>query len=155
MGYCYSHSGRLCCDACGADGGVRKRTCPFKVILADGRTGLPYCYPSALCAKCYAIHKHTLHASCREGAAARTAAEAERARQVAAGAYEVKAAWGSWHALVPEGSTGVVFVNPTRGEEYRLVPADRYAPGERRYLSDYPEASPWCGPDATTKEVRL
>ena len=41
MGYSYTSSGLLCCDNCGASGGVRKRRCPFG-----------YCPSAALCADC-------------------------------------------------------------------------------------------------------
>jgi hypothetical protein len=43
MGYSYDRaSGRLCCDRCGEDGGVRRRNCPAK-----------YCPAWAICATCW------------------------------------------------------------------------------------------------------
>lgn len=43
MGFCYSYSGKLVCDHCGAaEGTTRKRKCPSG-----------YCYPVALCKKCW------------------------------------------------------------------------------------------------------
>jgi len=141
MGYSYDMRGRLACDACGAaEGKTRKRTCPHRVHYATGGS-LPYCYPSALCPTCYAKHKPTLHKDCAEGAARQTAKEQEKAIRFAAGEYERRTAWGSWHALVPDGMVGVCFVNLARAEEYRLLPADTYADGQ--WLSDYNNAQPW------------
>lgn len=41
MGYCYQ-DGKLCCDACGAVGGVRKRRCPYG-----------WCSAPAICRSCW------------------------------------------------------------------------------------------------------
>jgi hypothetical protein len=147
MGYSYcARTNRLCCDACGAaDGNTRKRTCPHKVTYAvGGRMGggsLPYCSPSALCASCYTKHKATLHEGCKAGAARSNAKEQEKAVRFAAGEYERRTAWGSWHAMVPAGMVGVCFVNASRAEEYRLLPEATYADGD--WLSQYPDAQPW------------
>ena len=152
MGYSYGRNDRgnlvLSSASCGNLGGVRKRTCPYKVHHADGFS-LPYCYPSALCSTCYATHKATLHQDCAKGAAESQARENARAFRLASGEYEVGAAWGSWHEDVPDGMTGVVFRNVDKVEQYRLVRASAYDPSSRRYLSDYPHAQEW-----TTKENR-
>lgn len=142
MGYSYcATTGRLACDGCGAaEGTTRKRTCPHRVQHAEGFS-LPYCYPSALCRACYARHKATLHDACEAGAAAQTAKQQQRAAHFAAGEYERRTAWGSWHALVPAGKVGVVFVNAAGAEEYRLLPHESYADGA--WLSEYPDAQPW------------
>jgi hypothetical protein len=145
MGYCYSQAGRLCCDACGNDSGVRKRTCPYKVHYSDGTGSLPYCSPSALCATCYTKYKDTLHTGHKEGAAKRTAEEAARGAKLQAGDLEVKSAWGSWCPTVPTGFTGVFFANPfTKDETYRLLPSADYKGGG--FLSDYNDPPIWAGP---------
>jgi hypothetical protein len=141
VGYSYSFDGKLCCDACGKSGGVRKRTCPYRVNYADGGS-LPYCYPAALCGECYRQRRATLHTDCGDGAAKRTAAEADRAARLAAGDLEVRAAFGSWHQTVPDGFVGVLFRGSAR-EERRLIPAADYNPGIRRYLSEYAETRDW------------
>lgn len=41
MGYCTDNQGRLCCDICGAAGGVRRYPCPFG-----------YCPQTAACPNC-------------------------------------------------------------------------------------------------------
>ena len=148
MGYSYSVPGnRLCCDSCGHDGGVRKRTCPEKIHYADGGA-LPYCYPSALCPSCYAKHKATLHADCKAGAAKRNAEEVARGARLAGGDFEVRTGYGAWHKAVPVGSVGVRFVGTGGREEFRLLPEAEYAPGEKHWLSDYPTAALWADPDA-------
>lgn len=146
MGYCYglTSSGRyaLACDACGAVGGVRKRTCPHKVHYAEGGS-LPYCYPSALCASCYKTRKATLHVGCPEGAAKRTAEEIAKREKFAAGDKEVRSAFGDWHKAVPSGMVAVVFSGLDRSnEEWRLIPSEEYEPGVKRFLSEYPSAVP-------------
>jgi len=151
MGYSYDMSGRLACDACGSTGKTRKRTCPHKVHYAGGGS-LPYCYPSALCADCYATRKATLHAGCAERAAARTADEAAKHARLVAGELEVASAFGTWHATVPEGWVGVIFRGTAANEAYRLIAADHYDPTSRRYMSEYPDARPWSDP-MTTKAV--
>ena len=73
MSYSFDSHGRLCCDNCGNAGGVRKRTCPHRVLtdsLRGPRAPLPYCYPPALCPQCWhKIGGAQLHADWREGAA--------------------------------------------------------------------------------------
>jgi len=61
MGYCYSN-GYLCCDICGATGGVRKYRCPFN-----------WCPPVAMCPSCKRAHPeyltrayHREHGNCEE-----------------------------------------------------------------------------------------
>lgn len=155
MGYCYTHSGALVCDGCGAAGGVRKRTCPHRVTYPLDGYSLPYCYPSALCPACYKAHKATLHATCAEGAATSNAEHAATAARVRAGDALVKAAWGDWHAAVPAGLVGVCFRTQGATPEYRLVPATSYQ-GGGGFLSDYADAQPWAGPDgAVSKGVQL
>ena len=81
MGYSYGQNYRtgrwlLACDACGTIGGVRKRTCPYKVrtdsLRSKTRITLPWCPAPALCGPCYAKHgpAKVLHADCAKGAAA-------------------------------------------------------------------------------------
>ena len=141
MGYCYTLDGKLCCDGCGTHGnGTRKRTCPHKVHYANGGS-LPYCQPAALCSACYETHKPTLHAGCKAAAAQRTAEETARAARLAAGSYERKACWGSWHATVPDGMVGIVFEG-TQGKAWRLVTKDAYDT-QARWLEDYPHAQAW------------
>jgi hypothetical protein len=152
MGYSYCE-GRLCCDHCGGnDGTVRKRTCPHFVYYGPDRDNpagfkLPYCYPAALCKACYATLKPTLHNGCAEAAAAQTVKQTARRKRLESGEYEVKSAFGDWHASVPEGWTGVLF-RGLKGDVYRLVPHDDYDPHAKRYLSDYLTTRPWADPDA-------
>jgi hypothetical protein len=142
MGYCYDDGGKLCCDACGDSGQVRKRTCPYRVHYAEGGS-LPYCSPSALCAACYHTHKATLHADCKAGAAKRTAEELERAAMLEAGQYERRTAWGDWHPFVPAGFVGLRFVNKAGKELYRLISTERYESITGQWLRDYPWAQEW------------
>lgn len=154
MGYCYgrTHSGRsaLACDSCGHVGGVRKRTCPARVEYAEG-CSLPYCMPAALCAACYKLRKPTLHVGCHEQAALRTASERARRARLEAGDKEVRSAWGDWHKAVPSGYVGVAFAGLSKDphllggavEVWALIPQLDYAPGEKRFLSDYANHQPW------------
>jgi len=145
MGYCYcARTGRLACDACGtANGKVRKRTCPHRIVYADGGSA-PYCSPPALCPECYATHRPTLHVDCKDGAARAMQREAERGARFASGDFEVRTAWGAGPALgtsrveVPAGLVGVRFANRAGAERFHLLAKDRYA--GQGWLSDYAPA---------------
>ena len=146
MGYSYGRtsSGRyaLCCDSCGNTGGVRKRTCRFKVSYHDGMV-LPYCYPPALCSPCFAKRgggKGIHGEDCKNGAAASQAEQDAKAAKLAAGDKQVMAAWGTWFADVPEGMSLVLFRGADKIEDYRLMPEDDYKTGG--FLSDYPNTIP-------------
>ena len=146
MGYCYGGDGRLACDACGTVGGVRKRTCPHRVRYQNG-SSLPYCPAPALCRECNDKHRATLHAKCAAGAAVSQAHEDKRAAILGAGGLLLRAAWGDWHANVPEGLVGCVFQG--NGERrYRLLTKQEH----ERAIWDTPladlDAQPWAGPDA-------
>lgn len=117
MGYCYEAYGsrRLVCDKCGHAGGVRKRTCPYKVAWHDGHA-LRYCPPPALCAPCYkemgglrGVHGE----HCRQGAAS---------SQVQQNVTKAK--------FVPEGMVGVLYKgrwpDGSANEAYYLVPKKAY-----------------------------
>ena len=132
MGYSYTFNGGLCCDNCGNSGGVRKRTCPHKVLTSSFRmvpavrTKLPYCQPPALCSACYHELKPTLHADCADGAA-RIQAEYDRTEELlSSGAYLRTAAYGDWHKSVPTGRVGIAFRNRSGEESFYHVPADEY-----------------------------
>jgi len=154
MGYGYDHRGRLCCDNCGAGGGVRKRKCTYTVLgdsLHSGRrTSLHYCYPPALCADCLKTlgGSRALHAGCAAGAAAsQTAADAIEAA-LDAGEYFATSAWGAWHEAVPEGKTGVLYRG--RGEPvYVLLAESDYDRSPRPRLSEV-NSEPWTGPQGST-----
>lgn len=158
MGYGYGRSDRgrwvLACDGCGRTGGVRRRTCPYMVRPMDG-SGLPYCPAPAYCADCYRARGglYGVHgADCAKGAAQMNDRELVRGLRLADGDLEVLAAYGAWHEAVPEGMVGVMFggLGARRGagaREFRLIPADRYDPRRKQYLSDYPEAMPWADPE--------
>lgn len=154
MGYCYDNAGRLCCDSCGTAGNVRKNTCPHKVHYADG-SSLPYCPPPALCPACLKKHGGTakIHAGCKEHAARSNAREVENARRYAAGELKRGAAWGDWHEKVPAGMVGVLFNNPSTGQErYKLIEAARYNAHE--WLSEFEPLTDWTDhPGARTKQV--
>jgi hypothetical protein len=74
MGYCYDHRNRLCCDACGNAGGVRKRICTATVLtdsVRGPRSTLRYCSPPALCPTWYRKRGSAagIHADCAQYAA--------------------------------------------------------------------------------------
>lgn len=140
MGKTFDAYGRRCCDRCDERGGVRTRTCPHRVYYPAGGS-LPYCAAPALCSKCYAEVKALLHKDCKAGAAKSQAAVNLRAERLAAGEYEVSAAFGDWHKDVPNGTVGLCFRNRDGLETFRLVRAHSYKRGG--YLSDYPDALPW------------
>lgn len=148
MGYSFDLSGRLCCDHCGASGKVRKRVCPYKVHdPASSGSGYPYCMPAALCSTCYQTHKATLHATCKDGAAASTARYRAEWDRLQAGDARVRSAFGSWHPLVPSGFVGVVFRDKDGGELYRLIPDADYAGRmSSAFLGDFAQVHPWTGP---------
>lgn len=161
MGYCYEAYGsrRLCCDKCGQPGGVRKRKCPYTVLgdsLRGARQALPYCYPPALCAACYAAlgGLRGLHgASCAEGAAASQAEADAIEAALDAGESLSIAAWGDWEPSVPTGMVGVAF-SGRAGEIYRLMAEADY-PNKRIALSAVTTQT-WANhPGSTTKEVVL
>lgn len=164
MGYSYGYdgiSGRvlLACDSCGNAGGVRKRTCTHKVSHLNETTGtthnLPWCQPPALCSPCFKTHGggKAIHADCAEGAAAAQTRENEKTARMRRGDAIVASAFGSWHESVPEGSTGVIFRGCGGVEVCKLVPADEYDSAQKLFLSCYPDAAPWDGPDRVSKEV--
>lgn len=162
MGYTYGRtaSGRmaLACDNCGAVGGVCRRTCPHKVLgdsmraVSGKRYAMPYCPAPALCGPCLSKlgGLHQLHRDCAAGAARAQAEYDETQRRLDAGEYQVVAAYGDWHELVPEGMVGVIFGGrdwgETRNEIAVLVPKDAYAPSSRRWLTDYPMRFGWQAP---------
>lgn len=154
MGYAYGRTatGRyaLACDSCGNVGGVRKRPCRFWIRYADG-TSLPYCPAPALCSPCFARRggSKKIHGdACRDGAATSQAREDKITARLEAGDKEVKAAWGSWHADVPEGMTLVMVRGTDKAESYWLIPRAEY--GNGGFLSEYPSAIP-----ATASGVRV
>lgn len=144
MGYSfgYNDNGRLVrsCDRCGAVGGVRKRTCRFKVTYAEGYS-LPYCYPPALCSDCAKKLKPLHGESCQVGAAKATAREVERKARLVSGDFEVRSAFGHWHPAVPQAWVGVRFVS-LNGDVWKLLPATDYN-GAGGWLSEYPTAVDW------------
>lgn len=155
MGYCYGRNERgnmvLACDGCSNVGGVRKRTCPYKVRDDASRSTVPgtryemrYCYPPALCAVCYAKRggQNGVHANCAAGAARSQAEYDTSYARLVAGEYKVMSAFGSWHDAVPAGKTGVIFRNLDGDERTYLVDADEYEPGPKGWLADYPDAQP-------------
>lgn len=80
MGYCYDNRRRLCCDACGRAGDVRKMTCPFQ-----------YCPAPALCLACGVERAATLSQAahrqrgCESGRAALLERESQRQALLKAG----------------------------------------------------------------------
>jgi hypothetical protein len=116
---------------------------------------LPYCQPPALCPDCWEKHGkgRGVHADCKEGARKSQEREDSRARALAAGRYERRTAWGSWHEAVPDGKTGVAFIG-NQGTEYRLLPAAQY--NAHDWLDEFPagSAEPWPNhPGSTTKQT--
>jgi hypothetical protein len=147
MGYSYDgSSGRLCCDNCGGTQGVRKRTCPHKVLGSShrspgGRYALPYCSPPAYCSACFKDRGGSkgVHATCAEGAALYQAkADAEEA---ALDAGEKLVAYGIGRGDdIPEGYVKVGFQGKNGEKTEVFIPNESYDPGTKNKLSDYPEA---------------
>lgn len=147
MGYTIDNRGRLCCDHCGQAGGVRRRTCPYKVLTDSSRaprTLLAYCKAPALCGPCLkdlggmtGIHK----GCAAEAESSQAEFDAIEARLEAGGSY-VQAAWGRATG-VPAGMAGVVFSGRT-GKTWVLVPEGDYDAGRKPWLSDYPQAETWA-----------
>ena len=129
MGYRYDKAGHLCCDRCGKSAGVRKRTCPYKVLghsLDGPRRWLPYCPPLMLCGFCYtAMGQRLMHRECRAPAAVSQAEDDEIERQLDAGASLSVDAYGDWEPTVPKGMVGLKFVSRS-GVSYRLMPEGDY-----------------------------
>lgn len=144
MGYCYTSPkgrsrGRLCCDACPSSTGVRKRTCPHKVITPAGHS-LPYCPAPALCAACWTTRK-TYHSGCKAKADAATARYALEAARDQEGDLAVRTCWGDWLKGVPAGHVLILFADlgHTR-REYRLALSEHY--DSTKYLSEHPNLLP-------------
>lgn len=144
MGYSYGQNERgrwvLSCDNCGNVGGVRKRTCPYKVLGDSLRTttgqrySMPYCYPAALCSACYATHKTTLHENCAAGAAESQAGYDAIEAGLDAGRKYVMSAVGDWHEDCPPGKTLVTF----KGRDGEVtVAVDDYNPATKPWLDQY------------------
>jgi hypothetical protein len=140
MGYCHDSRGRLCCDACGQPGGVRKRLCPHFVTFPTvrGRQRLRNCSPPALCPACFHREGGTvgIHGGCR-AAAAKSQAEYDA----------IEAAWDAGESFIVSATAvadGIVAVTfrGLAGETRRLVPAADYDYQQRPRLSDYPQAAP-------------
>jgi hypothetical protein len=71
MGYSYTAAGKLCCDVCDNDGGVKKYPCPFG-----------WCQPIALCPECKAKHpEYVSKAHHRERGCERQHLEFERQKK--------------------------------------------------------------------------
>jgi hypothetical protein len=150
MGYSYeARTGRLCCDRCGKPGGVRKRSCPYKVLghsLNGPRHTLPYCMPLALCGGCYTAMggQNGVHGDkCRQAAAASQAEDDAIEAALDAGESFSVAAWGDWETSVPAGQVGLKFVGRD-GVKWRLVPEADY-PHQRLALSAAAGSTEWEG----------
>lgn len=152
MGCCYGYnpdSGRhqLACDSCGNIGGVRKRTCPRRVLgdslrnaHSDGsRHTLPWCSAPALCDACWQAKGRTngVHANCTEGAAASQAEADKIEADLDNGHRLVVSATGSHDPDVPTGFTKVTFRG--RDDETTAL-VTGYDPTNRPRLADYPNA---------------
>jgi len=130
MGYGY-RAHRLVCDQCGGCTGVRKRTCPYRVLsdsLAGPRRLLPYCQPPALCARCYSElgGKSQVHGErCRAGAQAAQKHADDIEAQLDAGELLPVTAWGDSHPKVPTGRVGVCY-RGRKAKAYRLIHEDDY-----------------------------
>lgn len=146
MGYSYSRTPAgvmaLDCDYCGKPGGVRKRTCPYKVTSDNSRSGeryaLPYCRPPAACRPCWKTNKATAHADCKDGAAQMQAQyDATQARLDAGELLAIAARCGD----APAGMVRVTFVGAGGGGRVDyLMPDEAYSGGG--FLSDYRQAVP-------------
>jgi hypothetical protein len=134
MGYLHTANGGKLCQNCLQPGGVRLRTCPYKVksdslrsVPVGARHEMPYCPAPALCSPCYHALKHELHASCKDGAA-RAQAESDRTESLLqSGAFLRIAAYGDWHKSVPAGRVGITFRNGAGEESFYHVAKDDYS----------------------------
>lgn len=164
MGYSYGYNEQrklvLSCDNCGGLGGVRKRSCTFKVLADSGRGGvryaLPYCQPPALCGPCLKVvgGLRKLHAGCAEGAAACQAEYDDNQAKLDSGEFMLMAGWGDWAEWVPAGKVGALYVNLAGTEKWVLVDAKEYSGVGRKWLSSFTEAIEVEGEGrAKTKEV--
>lgn len=150
MGTITDSAGRLCCDKCGQSGGVRKRTCPYKVrcdslrSMYGQRPVLSYCSPWALCSPCFKVlgGLRGVHGdSCRDGAAQSQAEYDAIELALEAGELFVVSA-----STTPEGMVAVTFwgrYDPetrSRPEQKHIVPKSVYDfqdKPKRDRLSDY------------------
>jgi hypothetical protein len=147
MGYCRDSAGRLVCDRCGNAGGVRRRTCPHKVLtdsVAHARMTLPNCSPWALCATCFRVMggNKGVHEGCAAEAAAAQARYDAIEAGLDAGELFVLSATSGERQGVPDGQVGVIF-HGRGGHVHVLVPAADYDSSARPRLSDYPTTVPW------------
>lgn len=152
MGYCYGTGAtgraKLVCEHCGTIGGVRKRTCPHKVVYPTGGS-LPYCPAPALCGPCLKREYGgltALHADCAAPAAKRTQEEHQDYAKLLAGDAKVSGRWGDWCATVPAGQVGSYYAT-ANGQEIAVLTSE---PNTPRWLSDVnPEdVGTWTGPHA-------
>ena len=135
MGYSYDkRTGRLVCDDCGHDGGVRKRKCVYLIHGYDNYRkqsySVPYCPPPALCADCYkrAGGAQGIHGdSCKTGAARAQQDADERHRKLAAGAYLLTSASGDWADSVPPQCARAWFRNQDGHELAMIIRSTNYA----------------------------
>jgi hypothetical protein len=142
MGYCYSQSGGLLCDYCGA-AGAKKYRCPFE-----------WCQPVAACPTCRKAHaEHFGRAAHRENGCEKRhlqfAAElAERAAAIAAGEFVLSAGLNAENDMVH-----AIFSSAT-GEKGKLIPRAIYAQRESfsgcMTISKFEELAGHPLPDAPT-----
>lgn len=132
MGYSYSMEGRLCCDACPAERGVRKRKCPYG-----------YCPAPAVCKACWESGerersaRYHKEAGCKESHEAYQAKEAACQALLAAGKAVRSAAVGLFDGT---GMVKVWFKKVDGSEEVYLMHEavyEAHALGENTTPEDY------------------
>lgn len=147
MGTITDSSGRLCCDKCGQSGGVRRRTCPYKIrtdslrSMYGNRPVLNYCSPWALCSPCFKAlgGLRGIHGDeCRDGAA-RSQAEADAIEAgLDKGAMFVVSAIAMSGGMVEVTFWGKHDAGArSRPEVKHLIPKDAYDPAAKPRMSDY------------------
>ena len=152
MGYSYTMSGLLCCDNCGASGGVRKRRCPFG-----------YCPAAALCVACNRAYPQTrdVHRvqGCEEGHRQFVARERYVAELLAKGQAVRCSALGQ-----PHGRVHVLFRRADGTTEGRYMASDTYdairigevaTPADFAAFGPVEAAPPDFGSGRTSKQVTL
>lgn len=118
MGYSYeTATGRLCCDACGNAGAVRRKRCPHD-----------WCQPIALCPACRALPRFrgsawaAMHADCATSQTAATERAARAAELLDAGAYLRVSALGDRE----QDRVHVIFRNREGDEIGRYMTREQY-----------------------------
>ena len=129
----------LCCEVCGASGGVRRKRCPYVVRGSSERSPegqrhtLPYCSASALCSSCTVSHR-----ACRELAAEKQLGEDARQVRLDHGEHVVVCRRGDWADGVATGYVECTFGGRVWGGDVVVVDLPNMAAALYDWLEDIP-----------------